>query len=98
MKYIINKAYAYSSLVLNRWATSLKSGEPQTFGYCNNGFASRMRLRNAGAYEQPYRPALMSWRRSDVVFLCNSAPILPDLGNRESMIFFFGDHLHCHEF
>ena len=48
-----------------------------------------MRLRNTGVYKQPYRPALMNWRRSDVVFHRNSVPILPNLGTREVMIFFF---------
>ena len=41
-------------LVLNRWVTARKSGGPQTFAFFNNGFASQMRLRNAGAYRQPY--------------------------------------------
>ena len=62
---------------LGHW---FSTGGPQTFAYFNNGFASRMRLRNTGAYEQPYGPAPINWRRIDLIFLCKSAPIPPAEG------------------
>ena len=58
-----------------RWATARKWDGPQTFAYFNNGFASQMRLSNSGAYEPPYGPAPMNWRRNDLIFLCKSTPI-----------------------
>ena len=58
---LLHNFFSSNSVVLNRWATARKSGGPQTFAYFNNGFASRMRLRNTGTYEQPYGPAPMQW-------------------------------------
>ena len=57
------------------WPTARKSGGPQTFAYFNNGFSSRIRLSNSGAYEPPYGPASINWRRIDFVFFCKSSPI-----------------------
>ena len=66
-----------SPLVLNRWATARKSGGPQTFAYFSSEFASRMRLRNTGAYEQLHGPAPINWRRNDLIFLCKSPTPIP---------------------
>ena len=65
------------SRVLNPWTTARKSGGPQTFGYFNNRFASRMRLSNSCAYEPPYRLAPMNWRGIKLIFFWKSTPIPP---------------------
>ena len=50
---------------------------PKTLEYFNNGFSSRIRLRNTGAYEEPHEPSPMNWRRNDLIFLSKLAPIPP---------------------
>ena len=57
------------SIVLGQW---FSIGGPwpisgqRTSVYFENGFACRIRLKNTGSYEQPYRPAPVNYKRNEI--------------------------------
>ena len=69
-KHVVDSFASYwvRAVVLNRWATVRKSGEPRTSACFENGFACRIRLRNTGPCDQSYGPLPVKWRGNDLFF------------------------------